>query len=74
MTYLFHHPRFINGAHLADEIAGNEWRPNCRARPDGKSLQKPESETTRQMLKAMPKMIRPRCRRRNDDRVSFAPA
>ena len=59
MTYLFITHDLSMAAHLADEIAVMSGGRIVEHAPTEKVLQKPESETTRQLLKAMPKMIRP---------------
>ena len=59
MTYLFITHDLSMAAHLADEIAVMSHGRIVEHAPTEKVLQKPESETTRQLLKAMPKMIRP---------------
>src|SRR6266404_5192161 len=59
MTYLFITHDLSMAAHLGDEIAVMRRGRIVEHGPTEKVLQQPESETTRQLLKAMPRMIRP---------------
>ena len=59
MTYLFITHDLSMAAHLADEIAVMSDGRIVEHASTEKVLRQPESETTRQLLKAMPKMIRP---------------